>query len=72
LPRSKAEADATIIPERQARDLLGKADPFIDQVVAQDNRKLFRASFAGLDQDQAEEVCRTLERADISCIAVRN
>jgi len=37
-----------------------------------DNRKLFRARFAGLERDQAEAICETLKRADISCITVRN
>ena len=56
----------------QARGMLNKADPFTEPVVAKDNRKLFRARFAGLERDQAEAVCRTLKRADISCITVRN
>ena len=56
----------------QARGLLGKADPFTEPVVAKGNRKLFRARFAGLERDQAEAVCRTLKRSDISCITVRN
>ncbi|HEY0851930.1 MAG TPA: serine hydrolase [Bradyrhizobium sp.] len=55
-----------------ARGMLNKADPFTEPVVAKDNRKLFRARFAGLERDQAEAVCRTLKRADISCITVRN
>ncbi|MFL6808332.1 MAG: serine hydrolase [Bradyrhizobium canariense] len=55
-----------------ARGLLSKADPFTEPVVAKDNRKLYRARFAGLDRDQAEAVCRTLKRADISCMTVRN
>ena len=33
---------------------------------------LYRARFAGLDRDSAEAVCRTLKRADISCMTVRN
>ena len=49
-----------------------KADPFTEPVVAKDDKKLFRARFAGLDRDQAEAVCRTLKRSDISCITVRN
>ena len=70
---SEGEAQQRIKAARSsARGLLDKADPFTEPVVALDNRKLFRARFAGLDQDQAEEVCRTLERADISCITVRN
>jgi D-alanyl-D-alanine carboxypeptidase len=56
----------------QARGMLNKADPFTESVVAKDNRKLFRARFAGLERDQAEAVCRALKRADISCITVRN
>jgi D-alanyl-D-alanine carboxypeptidase len=56
----------------QARGLLAKADPFTEPVVAKGDRKLFRARFAGLDRDQAEAVCRTLKRSDISCITVRN
>ena len=54
------------------RGLLGTADSFTEPVVAQDNRQLFRARFAGLERDQAEAVCKTLKRADISCITVRN
>ena len=56
----------------QARGMLNKADSFTETVVAKDNRKLFRARFAGLERDQAEAVCRALKRADISCITVRN
>ncbi len=56
----------------QSRGLLAKADPFTEPVVAKGDRKLFRARFAGLDRDQAEAVCRTLKRSEISCIAVRN
>jgi D-alanyl-D-alanine carboxypeptidase len=54
-----------------ARSLLNKADPFTEPV-AKGDRKLYRARFAGLERDQAEAVCRTLRRADISCITVRN
>jgi len=56
----------------QSRGLLAKADPFTEPVVAKGERRLFRARFAGLDRDQAEAVCRTLKRSDISCITVRN
>ena len=71
--KAKSEARQRIDAARnQARGLLSKADPFTEPVVAKDNRKLFRARFAGLERDQAEAVCRTLKRADISCITVRN
>ena len=38
----------------------------------QGQRTLYRARFAGLERDQAEAVCKTLKRADISCMTVRN
>jgi D-alanyl-D-alanine carboxypeptidase len=56
----------------QAHGLLNKADPFTEPVLAKGDKKLFRARFAGLDRDQAEAVCRTLKRSEISCITVRN
>lgn len=56
----------------QAHGLLNKADSFTEPVLAKGDRKLFRARFAGLDRNQAEAVCRTLKRSDISCITVRN
>ena len=51
--------------------MLGKADPFTKSV-ARGNKKLYRARFAGLDREQAEAVCRTLKRSDMSCITIRN
>ena len=70
---SESEAMQRIDKARdQARGLLAKADPFTEPVVAKGDRKLYRARFAGLDRDQAEAVCRTLKRSDISCITVRN
>jgi D-alanyl-D-alanine carboxypeptidase len=55
-----------------AHGLLSKADSFTEPVIAKDNRKLFRARFAGLEHDQAEAVCRTLRHSDIPCITARN
>jgi D-alanyl-D-alanine carboxypeptidase len=70
---SESEARQRLDAARnQARGLLAKADPFTEPVVAKGERKLFRARFAGLDRDQAEAVCRTLKRSDMSCITVRN
>jgi D-alanyl-D-alanine carboxypeptidase len=70
---SESEAKQRIdLARTKASALLGKADPFTEPVVSKDNRTLFRARFAGLDRDQAEAVCRTLKRADISCMTVRN
>jgi D-alanyl-D-alanine carboxypeptidase len=70
---SESEAMARIEAAKSgARGMLNKADPFTEPVVAKDNRKLYRARFAGLDRDQAEAVCKQLKRADISCITVKN
>jgi D-alanyl-D-alanine carboxypeptidase len=56
----------------QAGGLLARADPFTEPVIAKGDKKLYRARFAGLDRDQAEAVCRTLKRSEISCITLRN
>jgi D-alanyl-D-alanine carboxypeptidase len=70
---SEDEAQKRIEAARSsAKGLLTKADPFTEPVIAKDNRKLYRARFAGLERDQAEAVCRALRRSDISCITVRN
>jgi len=75
---SESEARQRLEAARnQAHGLLNKADSFTEPVVAKGDRNksdrtLFRARFAGLDRDQAEAVCRTLKRSDMSCITVRN
>ncbi|MBR0936384.1 serine hydrolase [Bradyrhizobium jicamae] len=70
---SENEAKQRIdLARNSARGLLSKADPFTETVVSKGDRTLYRARFAGLERDQAEAVCRTLKRADISCITVRN
>jgi len=70
---SEEEARQRIEAARnQAHGLLTKADPFTEPVVGKGDKKLFRARFAGLDRDQAEAVCRTLKRSDISCITIKN
>jgi D-alanyl-D-alanine carboxypeptidase len=70
---SESEARQRIEAARsKAHGLLNKADPFTEPVTAKDDRKLYRARFAGLDREQAEAVCRALKHSDISCITVRN
>jgi len=69
---SESEARRRIDAARnQARGLLTRADSFTE-TVAKGDKTLYRARFAGLEKDQAEAVCRTLKRSDISCITVRN
>jgi D-alanyl-D-alanine carboxypeptidase len=69
---SESEAKQRIDLARNKASLLSKADPFTETTTSKDNRTLYRARFAGLDKDQAEAVCKTLKRADISCMTVRN
>jgi D-alanyl-D-alanine carboxypeptidase len=70
---SEGEAQQRIDAARnQAHGLLSKADSFTEPVVAKGDRKLYRARFAGLERDQAEAVCKTLKRAEISCITMHN
>jgi len=70
---SAGEAQQRIEAARNsARGLLNKADPFTEEATSKDNRKIFRARFAGLERDQAEAACRALKRATISCMTIRN
>jgi D-alanyl-D-alanine carboxypeptidase len=70
---SESEAKQRIdLARTKANALLSKADPFTETIVSKDNKTLYRARFAGLDRDSAEAVCKTLKRADISCMTVRN
>jgi D-alanyl-D-alanine carboxypeptidase len=54
-----------------ARSLLGKADPFTEQV-HKGNETLYRARFAGLDEARAEAACKQLKRNKIDCFTVKN
>ncbi|HUN99090.1 MAG TPA: serine hydrolase [Bradyrhizobium sp.] len=70
---SESEAHERIEAARShAHGLLSRADPFTEPVVSKGDKKLYRARFAGLDRDQAEAVCRTLKRSDMSCITIKN
>lgn len=71
---SEREARQRLETAREtAQKLLGSADPFTETVtVAKGRKTLYRARFAGLDQDSAEAACRKLKRSDISCITIRN
>ena len=70
---SEAEARQRLDAARgSAKGLLGRADPFTETVSSKGDRTLYRARFAGLDRDTAEQACRALKRSDISCFAVKN
>jgi len=54
-----------------ARQFVAHAEPFTERVT-RGNQELFRARFAGFDQDGAEAACRYFKRNDIACMAIRN
>jgi D-alanyl-D-alanine carboxypeptidase len=54
-----------------ATGLLREADPFTERVVRGETT-LYRARFAGLDEEGAEAACRYLKRNRFSCLALKN
>lgn len=54
-----------------AKRLLGEADAFTERVVKGETT-LYRARFAGLDEDSAEAACKYLKRSKIACFTVKN
>jgi D-alanyl-D-alanine carboxypeptidase len=61
LARAKSEGHA----------VLGRAHAFTEKV-QKGHETLWRARFAGLEEDSAEAACRTLKRVGFSCFATRN
>ena len=55
----------------KAKAQLGDASPFTEKI-AKGPKSLFRARFAGIDKDQAENACKNLKRSDIPCMMLRN
>ena len=55
----------------QGHGALSKAQPFTEKV-QKGSETLYRARFAGLAEDKAEAVCRTLKRSGIACFAVKD
>jgi D-alanyl-D-alanine carboxypeptidase len=54
-----------------ARNLVAKAEPFTERVT-KGSQELYRARFAGFDQDAAEAACKYFKRNDIACMAIKN
>ena len=54
-----------------ARSMLAKADPFTERVM-KGSQELYRARFAGFDEDGAQAACRYFKRNDIACMAIKN
>lgn len=57
--------------QSKAKDQLGQANPFTEKI-AKGDKSLFRARFAGLNKDQAEDACKNLKRSEIPCMLLKN
>jgi D-alanyl-D-alanine carboxypeptidase len=57
--------------QSKAKEQLGQANPFTEKV-AKGDKALFRARFAGLNKDQAEDACKNLKRSEIPCMLLKN
>jgi len=70
-PQEKEAKQRLATAQGKAKAQLSKADPFTERI-EKGNQSLYRARFAGLDKDRAEQACRHLKRSDIPCMLVRN
>jgi D-alanyl-D-alanine carboxypeptidase len=68
------EAKATELIERAKTSgvkQLSRAEPFTEKVT-KDGATLFRARFAGFDEDAAQSACKLLKRSGFACFATRS
>jgi D-alanyl-D-alanine carboxypeptidase len=54
-----------------AKSLVARAEPFTERIT-KGSQELYRARFAGFDQDAAEAACRYFKRNEIACMAIKN
>ena len=55
----------------QSREALASARPFTEKV-KRGEATLYRARFAGLDTNEAEQACKTLKRSGFACFATKD
>jgi D-alanyl-D-alanine carboxypeptidase len=67
---TEARQRLSAVKSKAAR-LLASADPFTETVV-KGGSTFYRARFAGLDREQAEEACKYLKRNDVDCLTIKN
>jgi D-alanyl-D-alanine carboxypeptidase len=53
------------------KTVIAKAEPFTERVT-KGSTELYRARFAGFDQDAAEAACKYFKRNEIACMATKN
>jgi D-alanyl-D-alanine carboxypeptidase len=50
---------------------LGRAEPFTERIT-KGEATLYRARFAGFNEDRAKAACKALKRNEVACLALRN
>jgi D-alanyl-D-alanine carboxypeptidase len=50
---------------------LARAEPFTERII-KGEATLYRARFAGFNEDRAKAACKALKRNEIACLALRN
>jgi len=57
--------------QSKAKDELGQAERFTERVL-KGKKALYRARFAGMEKDQAENACKHLKSSEIPCMLMKN
>jgi D-alanyl-D-alanine carboxypeptidase len=70
-PKETEAKDRLREAQALAGRLVAKADPFTEKVV-KGSQELYRARFAGFDQNSAEAACKLFKRNEIACMVTRN
>jgi D-alanyl-D-alanine carboxypeptidase len=66
-----SEAKEKLADAKNKTNLLKDAEPFTE-IFAKGDKRYYRARFAGLRENAAEQACRQLKKNQIACFAVKN
>jgi len=70
-PKETEAQDRLREAQTLGKAVVAKADPFTEKVT-KGSQDLYRARFAGFNQDAAEAACKYFKRNDIACMAIKN
>jgi D-alanyl-D-alanine carboxypeptidase len=70
-PKESEAMERLRAAQTKGKAFLGKAEPFTEKV-AKGSQELYRARFAGLNQNSAEAACKYFKRNEIACMAIKN
>jgi D-alanyl-D-alanine carboxypeptidase len=62
--------DRLATAKQKAKRLLASAEPFTE-AIAQGDKTIYRARFAGLEKSEAQAACKQLKRNDIGCMTIK-